>query len=83
VTGRIDRLEAVQHGDDLRAAVAITFDAQGLAGLALQHAYTERVDVEGDEPEHVVSSLSTALDRILARFADDLAAAYSALPERR
>src|SRR5678815_4738577 len=29
VTGRIDRLEAVQHGNDLRAAAAITFDAQG------------------------------------------------------
>jgi len=83
VTGRIDRLEAVQHGNDLRAAAAITFDAQGQEGLALQHAYSERVDVEGDEPEEVVSALSTALDRILARFADDLAAAYANLPEPR
>jgi ABC-type uncharacterized transport system auxiliary subunit len=81
VTGRIDRLEAVQHGNDLRAAAAITFDAQGPAGLVLQKAYSERVDVKGDEPEHVVSSLSSALDKILAKFADDLAAAYTNLPE--
>ena len=83
VTGRIDRLEAVQHGSHLRAAASITFDAQGPDGMALQQAYSERVDVDGDEPEHVVSALSQALDRILARFADDLAAAYAALPEPR
>jgi len=83
VTGRIDRLEAVQHGSSLRAAAAITFDAQGPDGLLLQQAYSERVNVDGDEPEHVVSSLSTALDNILARFAADLAAAYANLPEPR
>ena len=83
VTGRIDRLEAVQHGSDLRAVAAIMFDAQGPEGMALQQAYSQRVDVEGDQPEHVVSALSQALDQILARFADDLAAAYTALPEPR
>jgi len=83
VTGRIDRLEAVQHGGKLRAVAAITFDAQGPEGMALQQAYSQRVDVEGDEPEQVVSALSQALDQILARFADELAAAYAALPEPR
>ena len=83
VTGRIDRLEAVQHGKDLRAVAAITFDAQGPEGMALQQAYSQRVEVEGDEPEQVVSALSQALDKILARLADDLAAAYTALPEPR
>ena len=83
VTGRIDRLEAVQNGGRLRAAAAITFDAQGPEGMALQHAYTQRTDVDGDDPEQVVSALSQALDQILAQFADDLAAAYAALPEPR
>jgi ABC-type uncharacterized transport system auxiliary subunit len=83
VTGRIDRLEAVQHGHSLRAVASIAFDAQGPEGMALQQAYTQRSDVEGDDPEQVVSALSRALDQILARFADDLGAAYTALPESR
>jgi ABC-type uncharacterized transport system auxiliary subunit len=83
VTGRIDRLEAVQHGRQLRAVASITFDAQGPEGMALQQAYTQRVDVDGDDPEQVVSALSEALDQILARFAADLAAAYANLPESR
>jgi len=75
VSGRIDRLEAVAHEDGLRAVAAITFDAQGHDGPHLQRSYVEKVPVDGEEPEDVVSALSTALDRVLARFAADLAAA--------
>lgn len=81
VTGRIDRLEAVQHDGNLRAVAAITFDAQGPEGMALQQTYSQRVEVEGNEPENVVAALSDALDDILAKFANDLATAYANLPE--
>ncbi|HWP66016.1 MAG TPA: ABC-type transport auxiliary lipoprotein family protein [Candidatus Limnocylindria bacterium] len=80
VTGRIDRLEAVQQGPDLRAVVAITFDAQGHDREALVRTYVERVDVDGHEPENVVAALSVALERVLGRFAADLAAAYAPPP---
>ena len=75
VSGRIDRLEAVEHGGGLRAVAAITFDAQGREESLLQRSYVEKVPVDGDEPEQVVSALSTALDRVLDRFAADLVAA--------
>jgi ABC-type uncharacterized transport system auxiliary subunit len=75
VNGRIDRLEAVALDGALRAVAAITFDAHHDDRVLLQRAYVEKVPVDGEEPEDVVAALSTALDRILGRFAADLVAA--------
>jgi ABC-type uncharacterized transport system auxiliary subunit len=72
VSGRIDRLEAVTLRGELRAVVALTFDAQGPDGPLLQRSYVEKVSVDGDEPEAVVAALNEAFDRILDRFAADL-----------
>jgi hypothetical protein len=58
----------------LRAVVAITFDAHRPDRTLFQRSYVEKVPVDGEDPEQVVAALSTALDRILARFAADLAA---------
>jgi ABC-type uncharacterized transport system auxiliary subunit len=74
VGGRIDRLEVVAVDGGLRAVVAITFDAHRRDRTLFQRPYVEKVPVDGDEPEQVVAALSTALDRILARFAAELAA---------
>lgn len=74
LSGRIDRLEAVVHGDALRAVVALTFDAQGPDGPLFQRPYVEKMPVDGDQPEDVVAALNEAFDRILTRLAADLAA---------
>jgi ABC-type uncharacterized transport system auxiliary subunit len=77
VSGRIDRLEAVTRSEGLRAVAAITFEARQGHRPLLQRAYLEKVPVDGNAPEDVVAALSTALDRVLARLAADLAATSS------
>jgi ABC-type uncharacterized transport system auxiliary subunit len=76
VSGRIDRLEAVTRREGLRAVAAITFEARQGHRSLLQQTYVEKVPVDGDNPENVVAALSKALDRVLARLAADLSAAY-------
>jgi ABC-type uncharacterized transport system auxiliary subunit len=72
VSGFIERLEAVTIEGGLRGVVNLALAGQRGDQVLLQRSYTEKVPVEGDDPEDVVAALSTALDRILGQFAADL-----------
>jgi len=74
LTGRIERLEAEPESDPPQATLALMLVARRGGRRLLQRDYQEAEPLDGAEQEAVAAALSRALDRIFARFHDDLAA---------
>lgn len=78
LTGRLHRFEGVTYGDAPHAVVGLTLTAELGGTVLLSTTWEETSPIGGSDPEVVAAALSTALDRILADFAAQLASRLAA-----